>query len=139
MTQESTLHCNAAKKYGCEVTGITLSVEQKALAEKTLAENTSDEEIPSGDMSPSVLAEPVLSLETHAATGLIADEDTAAIEAEDTTLAPLSTLDVVGSYDSGGTRFTMYSDGSVTASGADGEQRFPSLDALRKHIDRQQS
>ena len=29
---------HAAKKYGCKVTGITLSVEQKALAEERVAE-----------------------------------------------------------------------------------------------------
>jgi hypothetical protein len=46
-------------------------------------------------------------------------------------LAPLSTLEVVRSYESGGTRFTMYSDGSFVSSNEDGEQRFRSLDELR--------
>lgn len=50
-------------------------------------------------------------------------------------LAPLETLDVVGAYDSGGTRFTMYSDGSVTALGEGVDRRFKSLDALRAFID----
>ena len=50
-------------------------------------------------------------------------------------LAPLETLEVVGSYDSGGTRFTMYSDGSVVASGSEGETRYPSLQDLRRHLD----
>lgn len=67
--------------------------------------------------------------------GLIADADLAAI-AEDTgpPLAPLELLTAVGSYDSGGTRFTMYSDGSVVAQGPEGERRFRSLEELRRHI-----
>jgi hypothetical protein len=67
--------------------------------------------------------------------GLVADDDLAAMEqASQPPLAPLSSLDEVGSYDSGGTRFTMYSDGSVVASGPQGEQRFRSLEELRRHI-----
>ncbi len=67
--------------------------------------------------------------------GLIPDADLAAI-AEDTgpPLAPLELLTAVGSYDSGGTRFTMYSDGSVVAQGPEGERRFRSLEELRQHI-----
>lgn len=67
--------------------------------------------------------------------GLIADADLAAI-AEDTgpPLAPLDLLTAVGSYDSGGTRFTMYSDGSVVAQGPEGERRFRTLEELRRHI-----
>lgn len=67
--------------------------------------------------------------------GLIPDEDLAALQAEEPPLAPLDHLDIVGSYDSGGTRFTMYSDGSVLTTGPEGERRFRDLDALRRHID----
>lgn len=67
--------------------------------------------------------------------GLIADEDLAALQAEEAPLAPLETLDIVGAYDSGGVRFTMYSDGSVHAAGPGGEQRYRSLEALRKRLD----
>jgi hypothetical protein len=67
--------------------------------------------------------------------GLIADEDLAALQDDEPALAPLETLDIVGAYDSGGTRFTMYSDGSVTALGEGVDRRFPSLDALRAFID----
>lgn len=67
--------------------------------------------------------------------GLIPDADMAAIAADNTPpLAPLETLTAVGSYDSGGTRFTMYSDGSVVAQGPEGERRFHSLEELRRHI-----
>lgn len=67
--------------------------------------------------------------------GLIADDDLAAIaDGKTPPLAPLETLMAVGSYDSGGTRFTMYSDGSVVAQGPEGEQRFRTLEELRRHI-----
>jgi hypothetical protein len=69
------------------------------------------------------------------APGLIPDDDLAALEMEQPAFAPLETLDVVGSYDSGGTRFTMYSDGSVTAVGPTLDRRFESLDKLRAFID----
>lgn len=69
--------------------------------------------------------------------GLIEDDDLTAIAtAHEAPLAPLSTLTAVGSYDSGGTRFTMYSDGSVVAQGTEGERRFRSLEELRRHIGR---
>lgn len=67
--------------------------------------------------------------------GLIADADLAALEQSAPPLAPLETLEIVGSYDSGGTRFTMYSDGSVVASGPEGETRYPTLQDLRRHLD----
>jgi hypothetical protein len=67
--------------------------------------------------------------------GLIRDADLIALDDAEPALAPLNTLDVVGSYDSGGTRFTMYSDGSVTAIGNGIDRRFPTLDALRAFID----
>ncbi|MBN8532684.1 MAG: hypothetical protein J0L51_01215 [Rhizobiales bacterium] len=67
--------------------------------------------------------------------GLIADDDLAALQDDEPALVPLETLDIVGAYDSGGTRFTMYSDGSVTALGEGVDRRFPSLDALRAFID----
>lgn len=67
--------------------------------------------------------------------GLIHDEDLARLAEAEADLAPLDTLDVVGAYDSGGTRFTMYSDGSVTAKGEGVDRRFRSLDDLRAFID----
>lgn len=67
--------------------------------------------------------------------GLIADEDLAALVAEEAALAPLDTLEVVGAYDSAGVRFTMYSDGSVNALAPHGERRYRSLEALRKQLD----
>lgn len=70
------------------------------------------------------------------APGLIHDADFAAVADEMLpALAPVSTLEIIGAYDSGGTRFTMYSDGSVVAAGPDSERRFRSLDELRQHID----
>lgn len=68
--------------------------------------------------------------------GLIHDADLEAV-GDDVlpALAPLDGLEVVGAYDSGGSRFTMYSDGSVIAAGPEGERRFPSLEALRAHLD----
>lgn len=76
--------------------------------------------------------------EGSSSSGLIADADLAAMAAgaaEEPPLAPIETLDVVGAYDSGGTRFTMYSDGSVHAVGPDGERRFRTLDDLRRFLD----
>ena len=73
--------------------------------------------------------------EPEAPPGLIADEDLATLEQSSPPLAPLDTLEVVGAYDSGGTRFAMYSDGSVVAAGPDGETRYPTLQDLRRHLD----
>ncbi len=67
--------------------------------------------------------------------GLIADEDLAALAAQEPALAPLHRLEIVGAYDSGGMRFTMYSDGSVHALAPHGERRYPSLEALRQQLD----
>lgn len=67
--------------------------------------------------------------------GLIHDEDLARLSEAEADLAPLDTLEIVGAYDSGGTRFTMYSDGSVTAKGEAVDRRFRSLDDLRAFID----
>ncbi|MCA3629937.1 MAG: hypothetical protein IOC35_06395 [Methylobacterium sp.] len=67
--------------------------------------------------------------------GLIHDEDLARLSEAKAELAPLETLDIVGAYDSGGTRFTMYADGSVTAKGEGVDRRFRSLDDLRAFID----
>ena len=68
--------------------------------------------------------------------GLIQDADLAAVsDDQQPPLAPVSSLEVVGSYDSGGTRFTMYSDGSVLAAGPQGDHRYRSLDELRRHLD----
>ena len=82
-----------------------------------------------------VPAEPAVEAPPAPQPGLIADADLAAL-AEDVLppLAPISTLEVVGAYDSAGTRFTMYSDGSVTAAGPEGETRFRTLDDLRRHL-----
>ena len=82
---------------------------------------------------------PAVEVEAPAAVpapGLIHDADFAAVADQALPpLAPVSSLDVIGAYDSGGTRFTMYSDGSVVAAGPEGERRFRSLDELRRHID----
>ena len=71
--------------------------------------------------------------------GLIADADLAALHSEEhlPPLAPIHTLEIVGAYDSAGTRFTMYSDGSVIAAGPEGERRFRTLDELRRHLGHQ--
>ncbi len=79
--------------------------------------------------------EPVPPAPVSPTPGLIHDEDLAALSDAVADLAPLETLDVVGAYDSGGTRFTMYSDGSVTAKGEGVDRRFRSLDDLRAFID----
>lgn len=85
-------------------------------------------EVAAPDVAPPVPPTP--------APGLIHDADYAAVADEMLPpLAPLSGLEIVGAYDSGGTRFTMYSDGSVTAAGPEGEKRFRSLEELRRHID----
>ncbi|MFN3482602.1 MAG: hypothetical protein ACK4YX_06250 [Rhabdaerophilum calidifontis] len=98
------------------------------------AANPADSAADASPEAPEAGASP----ETPPVPGLIADADLAAIaEAEEPPLAPIETLDIVGSYDSAGTRFTMYSDGSVTAVGPDGERRFRSLEALRRHLDQQ--
>jgi hypothetical protein len=48
---------------------------------------------------------------------------------------PAAGADVIGAYESGGAKYTMYSDGSVTAE-ADGQtMRFNSLEELREFID----
>ena len=86
---------------------------------------------PSSEPAPA--PEPVV--EAAPVPGLIADADLAALEDSKPPLAPLDTLDVVGAYDSGGTRFTMYSDGSVVAAGPEGETRYPTLQDLRRHLD----
>ncbi|CAN1508675.1 hypothetical protein MCEMSEM23_00711 [Rhabdaerophilaceae bacterium] len=79
--------------------------------------------------------EPQPEVTPRAVPGLIADADSAALDAANVALEPLDKLEIVGAYDSGGTRFTMYSDGSVTAVGENVDRRFPSLDALRAFID----
>lgn len=70
-----------------------------------------------------------------ASPGLIADADLAALQDTTPRLPSLDQLEVVGSYDSAGTRYTMYSDGSVVASGPAGEVRYPTLQDLRRHLD----
>jgi hypothetical protein len=109
---------------------VTASVED-AMAQTETGMPLAGEEPGSAGLS-SVPAPPD---EPAAAPGLIADADLAALAGDGLApLAPLTTLDVVGAYDSGGTRFTMYSDGSVTASGPEGETRFRTLDDLRRHL-----
>lgn len=68
--------------------------------------------------------------------GLIHDADLAALESELPPLVPIEQLEEVGSYESAGTRFTMYSDGSVNTLGPEGERRFRTLDELRAHLDK---
>ena len=100
--------------------------------------SAAEPELPLPEQSPANLdaedlpAEPVF----QPVNGLVADADLAALQTGEEPLAPLEGLDVVGAYDSAGTRFTMYSDGSVTALGADLDRRFKSLDALRAYIDK---
>ncbi|KAF0227802.1 MAG: hypothetical protein FD175_2508 [Beijerinckiaceae bacterium] len=93
-----------------------------------IAAATVEPDAPEPDVVPPAPASP--------APGLIHDADYAAVADEVLpSLAPLAGLEIVGAYDSGGTRFTMYSDGSVTAAGPEGEKRFRSLEELRRHID----
>jgi hypothetical protein len=66
--------------------------------------------------------------------GLIADADKAAIKAQLEEEAPPEAAKIVGSYQSGGVQFTMYADGSVLASGPDGDQLYPDLATLRKAL-----
>jgi hypothetical protein len=63
--------------------------------------------------------------------GLLPDDDLETLAQEEAPLAPLETLEEVGSYESAGTRFTMYSDGSVVTSGPDGQKRHRTLEDLR--------
>ncbi|MFY8114791.1 MAG: hypothetical protein ACOVOC_11265, partial [Rhabdaerophilum sp.] len=100
-----------------------LSVEQEIRAQLGRA--------PAPEPEPAPLPEP----EPAPVPGLIADADLAALDDGRPPLPPLETLDVVGAYDSGGTRFTMYSDGSVVAAGPEGETRYPTLQDLRRHLD----
>ena len=93
------------------------------------------EAMPVEPVAPSPEPAPVVAAPAPAP-GLIHDADFAAVADEMLpALAPISTLEIIGAYDSGGTRFTMYSDGSVVAAGPDSERRFRSLDELRQHID----
>ncbi|MCA0405878.1 MAG: hypothetical protein LCH39_06985 [Proteobacteria bacterium] len=78
---------------------------------------------------------PQATVATSPTSGLILDEDLAALVAEEAPLAPFETLEVVGAYDSAGVRFTMYSDGSVNAVAPHGERRYRSLEALRQQLD----
>lgn len=66
--------------------------------------------------------------------GGVAHENATFVEESEPQLAPISELEVVGSYESAGTYFTMYSDGSVVTSGEEGERRFSTLDALRAYL-----
>jgi hypothetical protein len=89
-----------------------------------------------GEVIPPASVEP-LDEDQAAPAGLIPDADLDWLAGiAEPPLAPLESLEIVGSYDSAGTRFTMYSDGSVTASGERGERRFRSLEELRQHLDR---
>jgi hypothetical protein len=128
--------------------GIALEIPVPPRAAETPADTPSAVELPAtepvaaldaanpADSAADVPPEAGEKPETPPVPGLIADADLAAIaEAEEPPLAPIETLDIVGSYDSAGTRFTMYSDGSVTAVGPGGERRFRSLEALRRHLD----
>lgn len=90
---------------------------------------------PAIEAPPAPEAAPEPPVEPAPVPGLIADADLAALEESKPPLPPLDTLEVVGSYDSGGTRFAMYSDGSVVAVGPEGETRYPTLQDLRRHLD----
>lgn len=108
-----------------------------ALEEKPVAVPAAAEAVPETLPVEPVAATPEPALAIAApAPGLIHDADLAAVADEALpALAPISSLEIIGAYDSGGTRFTMYSDGSVVAAGPDSERRFRSLDELRQHID----
>lgn len=85
--------------------------------------------------APIAVPSPVEAEPVPPSSGLIADADLAALDTAAPPLAPLETLDVVGAYDSAGTRYTMYSDGSVVASGPEGVTRYPTLQDLRRYLD----
>lgn len=104
-----------------------LSIEQEIRAQLGRA--------PTPEPGPAPMPESPAEPEAAPVPGLIADADLAALEDGRPPLAPLETLEVVGAYDSGGTRFTMYSDGSVVAAGPEGETRYPTLQDLRRHLD----
>ncbi|MCZ8182109.1 MAG: hypothetical protein O9322_03995 [Beijerinckiaceae bacterium] len=104
-----------------------LSIEQEIRAQLGRASTPEPE--------PAPMAPPPAEPEVATVPGLIADADLAALDEGRPPLAPLETLEVVGAYDSGGTRFTMYSDGSVVAAGPEGETRYPTLQDLRRHLD----
>lgn len=57
------------------------------------------------------------------------------LDLEPVPLRPPVGVEIVGAYESGGVRYTMYANGVVTAEGAGGMDVFESLDALRKHLD----
>jgi prepilin-type processing-associated H-X9-DG protein len=42
---------------------------------------------------------------------------------------------VIGRHSAGGRSYTMFADGSVETETASGAERFPSLEALRKHLE----
>lgn len=104
-----------------------LSIEQEIRAQLGRA--------PVAEPEPADPVEPPAGPDPTPAPGLIPDADLAALDEGRPPLAPLETLEIVGSYDSGGTRFTMYSDGSVVAAGPEGETRYPTLQDLRRHLD----
>lgn len=107
---------------------VPASSAQPGVLDADIAAATVEPDAPEPDVVPPAPASP--------APGLIHDADYAAVADEVLpSLAPLAGLEIVGAYDSGGTRFTMYSDGSVTAAGPEGEKRFRSLEELRRHID----
>lgn len=66
--------------------------------------------------------------------GLLPDDDLVSLAEAAEPLAPLETLEEVGSYESAGTKFTMYSDGSVVTSNPEGQNRYRTLDDLRAFL-----
>jgi hypothetical protein len=66
----------------------------------------------------------------------VAEEPAAQIESAPEEVAPPT---VIGRYNSGGSEYTLYSDGSIDAETADGHLHFASMADLRAHIEAQQN
>jgi hypothetical protein len=84
--------------------------------------------------------EPVRAPQAHASTEPAADEsETSSQSRQGAEPAPErgAEPDVIGRYSSGGSDFTLYSDGSIDAQTEQGLFRFESMAELRAHIEAQ--
>lgn len=85
-------------------------------------------------------AAPGLSLEAAKGpdAGISADEEAPEATPEEPVVAPedlaVPPPSVIGTYESGGNTYTMYSDGSIDAQTPDGDYHFASLDELKRFI-----